>query len=99
MVKVIGVEYPPGSGRVTPKIGLYQDPGYPQTVGVERREVTDRKLHERLCGSIANGNLCLVVAVRCHPDDGRWYYLLRSVGGDMGFGWTRVSIRLKPVDG
>lgn len=99
MVQVIGVEYPVGSGKVSPKIGLYQEPGYPQIIGVERKHVSDRMLHEKLCGSVANGNLCLVVAVRCLPGDGKWYYLLRSVGGDTGFGWTRVSIRLKPVDG
>lgn len=95
LVQVVGKEYPPNSGKVSLRLGLYAEPGYPMLAGVPNGPTTDERLHERLCGSLDNGNLCLVVAVKCHPDDGKWYYLLRRIGIEKGFGWTRVGFRLE----
>lgn len=95
LVEIIGVEYPPGSGRVKGWLGLFQDVGFPEsTEGVSKQRVGEI-LNDRLVSTIQNGQRCLVVAVRYCPKDTKWYYLLRGMGFQKCFGWTRSAIRLK----
>ena len=95
LVEVIGVEYPPGSGQIKPWLGLFQDVGFPaSTVGVPREKV-GRILNERLVGTVNNGERCFVVAVRYCDADKKWYYLLRTMGHECRFGWSRSAIRLR----
>lgn len=95
MVEVIGVEYPPGSGTVKPWMGLFQDVGCPAPTAGTPKEDHGRILNERLVSTVQNGERCLVVAVRFCDTDKKWYYLLRGLGFQKCFGWTRSAIRLR----
>ena len=99
LVEVIGVAYPPGSDKVKPWLGLFQDVGYPvPTAGAPKSNI-DRILTEHLVGHVQNGERCFVIAVRFCDNDKKWYYLLRTLGQAPGrearFGWTRTAIRLR----
>lgn len=95
MVEVIGVEYPPGSGDVKSWMGLFQDVGYPLSTAGKPKAEHGKILNEHLVCTVSNGKRCVVIAVRFCESDKKWYYLLRGLGYDHCFGWTRSAIRLR----
>ena len=98
LVEVMGVEFPPNSGKIKSWLGLFQEVGFPaSTAGLPVNQI-GKVLDERLVGTVKNGEWCLVVASRYCETDAKWYYLLRGLGFKKSFGWTRTAIRLKLVE-
>lgn len=95
MVEVINVDWPPGSGKQKPWMGLFQDVGFPLSTQGKPKAEHGRILNDRLVCTVETGDRLLVVAVRYHPADQKWYYLLRRGGMPVAFGWTRSAIRLR----
>lgn len=97
LVEIVGVEFPRGSGRIKPWMGLFQDVGDPASTADVPREDIGKLLDEKLVGTVKNGDWCLVVATRFCEGDKKWYYLLRDPGSKKSFGWSRASIRFHKI--
>ncbi len=97
LVEIVGVEYPPRSGRIKSWLGLFQEVGYPRSVAGLPLTKIGSVLNEKLVGTVSNGEWCLVVASQYCQVDAKWYYLLRGQGFKKGFGWTRTAIRMRLV--
>jgi hypothetical protein len=97
LVEVVGAEYPHGSGNVRRSVGLYQNIGQPGPPDHRHATEHDKVLNEQLVSTPANGTHLIVVATCFCNTDKMWYYLLRGMGYNKCFGWTRSASRLKKV--
>lgn len=97
--------WPPETGKVNQRTGLYSEPGYPQLGDMAHVQHKDdleeigfnmalhSRLQDHLTGVVQIGELCRIQAIWCH-EDGKTYYFLDN-GKRNGNGWTRCSFRFR----
>lgn len=109
LVRVIETRWPPKTGEVLMRTGMYDRPGFPRIAsGISDQALKnpndfDAQLAlrnakmEHCIGYVTVGDVCTVLSVWFCEDDEKWYYFLNSLK-PKGRGWTRCGFRLERIN-